>query len=162
MAICFVLSRVKPIIPYFVRKWLESRRHEKKAKSQVKRKQLTRPDSFIPAIDIIVSPASYTIIMDLPGMKKEDLEVYRRNVTTIVKGNRAKLAEENDSSYEKNERKFGEFTLSFRIPNNYERKWSEVNCENGVFFLKYKKDDNDSDEGTSKIEKEKTNKENLV
>ena len=49
------------------------------------------------------------------------------NVTTIVKGTRKKREGEIDfeeTSYEKNERKFGDFTITFKIPEEYERKWS--------------------------------------
>ena len=55
---------------------------------------LTRPDSFLPNVDIIKGPDTYYIYMDLPGMKKEDVSVSRMNVTTIVKGKRRKYEDE--------------------------------------------------------------------
>lgn len=33
---------------------------------------------------------------------------------------------------EKNERKYGEFTLTFKIPEIYERKWSHFSVKDGV------------------------------
>ena len=36
----------------------------------------TRPDSFLPATDIIASD-KYVIYMDVPGISEEDIEMYR-------------------------------------------------------------------------------------
>jgi HSP20 family molecular chaperone IbpA len=41
---------------------------------------------------------------------------------------------------EKSERKYGEFGLSFKIPEIYERKWSLFSVENGVLTIVYDKD----------------------
>ena len=103
---------------------------------------MTRPDSFLPNCDIIKGE-EYIIIMDIPGMKSNDITVIRQNVYTIVKGVRKKLKDQTsqiDKVYEKNERKFGDFTIRFKIPEEYERKWSKYKIQDGVLMLKYKKD----------------------
>ena len=107
---------------------------------------LTRPDSFQPHVDIIKGESTYQIYMDLPGMKKEDVTVSRMNVTTIVKGKRKKYDDEanlQEISYDKNERKFGDFTITFKIPEEYERKWSFYNLSEGVLKLTYNRDTED-------------------
>ncbi|CAD8170560.1 unnamed protein product [Paramecium pentaurelia] len=104
---------------------------------------LARPDSFAPATDIIAND-KYTIYMDVPGISEEDIEMYRQNVVTIVKGNRKKPYQEEQSDHiKKQERKYGEFTLSFRIPENFERKWKHFGIENGVLKIVYEKDKDD-------------------
>lgn len=60
--------------------------------------------------------------MDVPGMSKEDILLYRQNIITVVKGTKKKPYSEY-KKLEKNERKYGDFTLSFKIPEIYERKW---------------------------------------
>ena len=37
---------------------------------------MTRPDSFLPAVDIIAGD-KYMIFMDVPGLSKEDIILYR-------------------------------------------------------------------------------------
>ena len=109
---------------------------------------MTRPDSFLPSVDIINSPEEYVIILDIPGMVKEDITIYRRNVVTVVKGVRKRVFLSDkieDNCFSSSDRKFGEFTLNFKIPNEYERKWSYFEVEEGVMFLKYKRDNDDSD-----------------
>ena len=61
--------------------------------------------------------------MEVPGLKKEDINVYRQNVKTIVKGKKIKPYKEDETVLEKNERSYGEFQMIFKIPDNYERKW---------------------------------------
>lgn len=80
-------------------------------------------------------------------MFKEDITVYRRNVVTVVKGNRVRdLIKESEKGnfFQKDERKFGEFTLNFKIPDEYERKWYFFEVDNGILILKYKKDMDDT------------------
>lgn len=108
---------------------------------------MTRPDSFLPCCDIIKGE-EYKILMDLPGLKLDDIKVVRQNVFTIVKGERKKGPIEEahqDGEYEKNERKFGEFTIRFRIPEDYERKWSSLKMEDGILVIRYNKDLEESD-----------------
>jgi HSP20 family molecular chaperone IbpA len=38
------------------------------------------------------------------------------------------------------ERKYGEFTLIFKIPEIYEKKWKKYSIQDGVLSLFYEKD----------------------
>ena len=49
-----------------------------------------------------------------------------------------------DKLFHKAERKFGEFTLNFKIPEEYERKWYYCEISNGIMCLKYRKDTGES------------------
>lgn len=46
----------------------------------------------------------------------------------------------------KQERKYGDFTLTFKIPEQYERKWKSYTMENGVMIIIYEKDAEDSED----------------
>lgn len=52
--------------------------------------------------------------MDAPGLGVEDVDIYRQNVVTLVKGNKPRPYL-NDGRIEKSERKYGEFTLTFKV-----------------------------------------------
>lgn len=106
---------------------------------------LTRPDSFLPEVDVI-QDEEYIIYMDIPGMTAKDISVSRQNVMTIIKGVRELPYLENKrSQMEKRERKNGEFTLTFTIPHRYQRRWSSIEVENGVLCIRFPKD-TDEDE----------------
>ena len=101
---------------------------------------LTRPNSFVPAIDII-QDKDYTIVMDVPGMTSEDIKLSRQNVTTIVKGSRNRpYPELQVQNVERQERTYGDFTQTFKVPQEYERKFSTVNVTNGVLRIVFKPD----------------------
>ena len=109
---------------------------------------MTRPDSFLPMIDIIKTKDEYIIQLDVPGVGKDDISMTRRNVVTQIKGVRRrseKCPETDVKLFQKNERKYGEFNLNFRVPDEYERKWYYFNLENGILTLKYKRDVGDDD-----------------
>lgn len=104
---------------------------------------VTRPDAFIPNVDIYRGENEYVIIIDIPGMKKEDITIYRQNVVTLVEGKRKRGKYDqylSEKQYEKSERKFGDFAMTFKIPDEYERKWSYFEVEEGIMCIKYKRD----------------------
>ena len=104
---------------------------------------LARPDSYMPPVDIIRDQdGAYMIYMDLPGMTRDDIKLSRQNVVTIVKGSRD--CDHSDlaiaTSVTRQERKTGDFTMTFRIPEEYNRRWDSVTVENGVLCIRYLKD----------------------
>lgn len=106
---------------------------------------LTRPNSFTPSVDV-VQDVLYTIFMDVPGMTQEDIQLSRQNVTTIIKGSRRiPYPELNVEKVERNERTYGDFTLAFKVPQEYERKFTSVQISHGVLKLVFRRDaDEDS------------------
>ena len=99
-----------------------------------------RPNHFLPHVDI-VKDKDYTIFLDVPGMTKEDIRLSRQNVTTIVKGMRVQpYPELQVHKIERSERTYGDFTLTFAIPQEYERKWTSMILEKGVLRIVFKPD----------------------
>ena len=99
---------------------------------------LMRPNHFLPHVDI-VKDKDYTVFLDVPGMTKEDIRLSRQNVTTIVKGMRSQPYLELHK-IERSERTYGDFTLTFAIPQEYERKWASMILEKGVLRIVFKPD----------------------
>lgn len=93
-------------------------------------------EEFIPSIDILAGN-QYVVLIDLPGMTLDEVEVYRQNVTTIIRGYRKWYLYNSKSTYLKNERKSGHFELKFKIPTDYDRKWSYLGMNNGVLGIVY-------------------------
>ena len=79
-------------------------------------------------------------------MTKENIKLSRQNVTTIVKGARGRpYPELQVQKIERSERTYGEFTLTFEIPQEYERRWKSMTLEKGVLRLTFTPDaDEDS------------------
>jgi len=104
---------------------------------------LARPDAYLPPVDIVKeADGTYAIYMDVPGMTREDIKLSRTNVVTIVKGAREPDFTEREfaTTVTRQERKHGDFTMTFRIPEEYQRKWSECTVESGVLCIRYERD----------------------
>jgi HSP20 family molecular chaperone IbpA len=101
----------------------------------------------MPCVDIYAGD-KYIIYLEVPGITKDQIVIYRSNVVTVVKGTKERPAEEPTKTL-KNERRYGDFTLTFKIPEIYERKWKEYYLEDGVMKIVYEKDADDSIQSTS-------------
>lgn len=81
--------------------------------------------------------------MDVPGLSKDDIIIYRQNVITVVKGTKKKPYED-ETKLDKNERRYGDFTFTFKIPEIYERKWTSFDVDKGVLKITYDRDTEDN------------------
>ena len=132
---------------------------------------LARPDSYLPPVDIVREPDAYNIYLDLPGMTRDQVKLSRQNVVTIVKGTRESGLSDREiaTSVTRQERKAGEFTMTFRIPEEYQvrlpliasdclwlpltfripeeqqRRWESADMENGVLRIRYLKDEEEEE-----------------
>eukprot|EP01006_Ploeotia_vitrea_P043062 TRINITY_DN66689_c2_g1_i1.p1 TRINITY_DN66689_c2_g1~~TRINITY_DN66689_c2_g1_i1.p1 ORF type:complete len:585 (-),score=325.36 TRINITY_DN66689_c2_g1_i1:63-1817(-) len=106
---------------------------------------LTRPDSFAPPCDVVIQDGEYNIYLDVPGMSAKDITLARQNVMTIIKGKRS-VPYKKTEIVEKQERKYGDFTMTFTIPHTYERKWKQCTVENGVLHISFTRDTDDSEQ----------------
>ncbi|CAD8186951.1 unnamed protein product [Paramecium octaurelia] len=100
-------------------------------------------EEYEPSIDIIQG-TQYIILIDLPGVQLEEVEIYRQNVTTIVRGHKKMSMYTNKSTYLKQERKCGPFDLRFKIPDEYDPKWKYYGMNNGVLGIIYTLDSEES------------------
>jgi len=107
---------------------------------------MTRPDSFMPPVDIVIDKDTYSIYMDVPGLSTKDITLARQNVMTIIKGKRSIPYNNKTSIIESQERKSGDFTMTFNIPHNFERKWYSCKVDLGVLCIKFKRDADDSEQ----------------
>ncbi|GET90538.1 heat shock protein 20, putative [Leishmania tarentolae] len=74
--------------------------------------------SWIPAVDISEQDDSYTLVADLPEVKKEDLRVYTEGATIIcISGNRKHTLKQDEHQLLVAERGTGRFERCFDLPS---------------------------------------------
>ncbi len=83
--------------------------------------------SFHPRCDVAESDQKYSIIMDLPGMVKEQVSITLKNGVLTISGDR-ELYLEDDEKLVKSERKQGSFSRAFALP-----EYSDTSSINAVF-----------------------------
>ena len=70
---------------------------------------------WAPPVDVTEDDDQIVVRMDLPGIKKEDLDIDLTGDTLTIKGERKFEAEEKKGNYVRTERAYGTFQRSFTI-----------------------------------------------
>lgn len=87
---------------------------------------------FVPAVNTREGDDAYYVELDLPGIKKEDVEIsVDKNILTI-KGKREFKNEEEKDDYYRVESAYGTFAKSFTLPEKVDSDNIHASGENGV------------------------------
>ena len=87
--------------------------------------------------DIVEGENELKIVMDVPGIKKENLKITLEKGVLTVSGSTQSESEEKDQegNYIKKERHSGEFTRSFNVNKNLDKSDVKAKLENGTLTL---------------------------
>ena len=70
---------------------------------------------FIPAVDMTESAEQYTLVAELPGLRKDDIEITLDNHALVISGERH-FENQSDVQWLSRERALGRFSRSFVLP----------------------------------------------
>ena len=85
--------------------------------------------------DLSETETGYELEVDLPGMKKDDVEVDLSNGVLTISGKRSDEREDKRKGYYLSERSYGSFQRSFRIPEGVETDKIKAEFKDGVLTL---------------------------
>jgi HSP20 family protein len=88
-----------------------------------------------PACDVQEDEKGYLLSFDLPGFKKEDVNIEVSGNRISVSGKRSREASSKEAKYHRVERNYGEFRRVFTLPENARGDSIEAHYENGVLHL---------------------------
>jgi HSP20 family protein len=94
--------------------------------------------AFAPRVDISEDDKHLYLNAEIPGVNKDNVKVSVKddNVLTIKGEKKAEVKEEDeDKSYIRLERSYGEFTRSFQLPENVDSDSVEAKFEDGVLNI---------------------------
>jgi HSP20 family protein len=99
----------------------------------------TRNADFAPAIDVHEDSERLVLQAELPGVKREDIEVsIDANVLTL-KGERKLEKEEQGRRYHRIERSYGTFVRQFQLPSNVDSTQIDAQLSEGVLTVSLNK-----------------------
>ena len=88
--------------------------------------------SFVPAVNTREGEDAYYIEIDLPGIKKEDIEITTEDNTLTISGERKYKDEVKEEDYYKVESRYGKFSRSFTLPEKVDVENIHAENEDGV------------------------------
>lgn len=95
----------------------------------------TRNADFAPAVDVHEDSERLVLRAELPGVKREDVEVsIDANVLTL-KGERKLEKEEQGRRYHRIERSYGTFVRQFQLPSNVDTTQIDAQLTEGVLTV---------------------------
>ncbi len=95
-----------------------------------------RFQEWTPNVDILEKNGDVLVKADLPGMKREDIEVVVEGDMLVIKGHRKEEKEIKEENYYRSERSVGEFYRSFGLPEGTDANAIEASYKDGVLEVK--------------------------
>ena len=91
--------------------------------------------SWSPAVDIYDKGSEVVIHAELPGMKKEDIDVRVENNVLTIRGKKERKEEVKEEGYFRTERAYGSFSRSFSLPSTVDVTKIGAEYKDGVLTL---------------------------
>lgn len=96
---------------------------------------------FIPQVNTREGEFAYHIDLDLPGIKKEDINIDVHDNSLSISGERKTKEEVKEEDYHKIETSFGKFERVFTLPKNIDIENITATSEDGVLEIVIPKQD---------------------
>ncbi len=108
-------------------------------------------DWFAPASEASVNTDCYEIVVEVPGVSVEAIDVSVHDGSLVIHGEKRFEHQESGKTYFFSERQYGAFQRTFRLPPDADSQRVVATCKDGVLTVKIAKRDPHSD-GRKKIE----------
>jgi HSP20 family protein len=90
---------------------------------------------WMPLSDITENKDSFTIKMDIPGIKKDDVKISYSDGQLSISGERKEEKESSETTYHRVERTYGKFYRSFNLPQKIKYDQIEAVFNDGQLLI---------------------------
>lgn len=91
--------------------------------------------NFVPAVDVYEDAQRVVLKLEVPGIRREDLDIRVEGRTLTVKGERKFENEEKEENFHRIERRYGSFVRSFTLPSTVNPEAVEATSTDGVLRI---------------------------
>jgi HSP20 family protein len=95
--------------------------------------------NFVPAVDVYEDAEKLVLKLEVPGIRREDLDIRVEGRTLTVKGERKFESEEKEENFHRIERRYGSFVRSFTLPATVNTEKVEATSADGVVSISFAK-----------------------
>jgi len=103
------------------------------------RLRMPEMEEVAPKVDIFEEGDNFVVKAEIPGMKKEEIEVNLTDDMVTISGEKKKEEKVEKKDYYRFERSFGSFSRSFRLPKDVQADKAKATFKDGVLELKVPK-----------------------
>jgi len=93
------------------------------------------PGAFAPDIDLKEEADHFVLRTDLPGVKKDEIDISIKGGLLTLKGERKRESEARGKDYYYSERSFGTFSRTLELPMEVDAEKVKANYKDGVLEL---------------------------
>ena len=91
--------------------------------------------SWVPPVDVLEEKDHIRIVLELPGVKPEDVNISLEQNVLTISGTKQQQAEERTERVHRYERTYGAFERSFTLPASVDAQNIKASYENGVLTV---------------------------
>lgn len=97
----------------------------------------TNGTTWLPAVNVEETPDELVLTAELPGMRREDVDLELENNVLTIRGTKSQRTEREDQErrYHVWERRYGSFQRSFTLPRTVNADEISANFEDGVLHI---------------------------
>jgi len=95
--------------------------------------------NFVPAVDVYEDAEKLVLKLEVPGIRREDLDIRVEGRTLTVQGERKFESEEKEENFQRIERRYGSFVRSFTLPSRVNTEKVEATSADGVVSISFAK-----------------------
>jgi len=91
--------------------------------------------NFVPAVDVYEDAQKLVLKLEVPGIRREDLDIRVEGRVLSIKGERKLEAEEKEENFHRIERRYGSFVRSFTLPSTVDTDNVAATSQDGVLSI---------------------------
>jgi HSP20 family protein len=95
--------------------------------------------AWAPAVDVVENEREIVLHAELPGLKKEDIDVQISGETLTIRGERPRATGERSENFHRIERNYGAFGRAFEIETPIDAGGVQASYEEGVLTVRLPK-----------------------
>ncbi len=102
-------------------------------------KEVEKTLKFVMPLEVYETPKEFVIKAELPGVKKEDVELIIRDNYLIIKAEKKEEVEEDREHVHVRERVYGKFERVIPLPNDLDTENAKASFKDGVLEIRIPK-----------------------
>jgi HSP20 family protein len=95
--------------------------------------------TWMPPVDVVEEKDAIRVTAELPGVKKEDIDIHFENGVLTLRGQRTFEKESNEKTFHRVERVYGNFVRSFTLPRSVDAEKINATYRDGVLEIRVPK-----------------------